>query len=83
MTRGADSNGLAAAAARLTTRYGAHLPAAAIREVLYETHQRLLARATVTTYLPLLAERAAAAQLGDLVSEAESRTAGTGTGTGG
>jgi hypothetical protein len=64
---------LTAATARLTTRYGAHLPAATISDIVQEVYRSLLARATVTTYVPLLAERAAAARLADLVSSAQTQ----------
>lgn len=60
-----DRNGdlLAPAAARLTARYGRSVDADTIRTVLRETYDALLADATVTAFLPLLAERSAAARL--------------------
>lgn len=65
-----DRNGdlLAPAAARLTARYGRTVDADTIHTILRETYDALLAGATVTTFLPLLAERTAAtriAQSGD------------------
>lgn len=63
MTHGQGTDALTAAAGRLTTRYGERLPAEQIRRVLDETYRALLARATITAYLPVLAERVAAARL--------------------
>ena len=60
-----DRNGdpLAPAAARLTARYGQLLGPDTIRLVLHEAYEALLANASVTTFLPVLAERSAAARL--------------------
>jgi hypothetical protein len=65
MDGGHDRNGdpLAPAAARLTARYGPVIGEETIRQVLRETYEALLAGATVTTFLPILAERSAAARL--------------------
>jgi hypothetical protein len=54
---------LAPAAARLTARYGQLLGPDAIRLALNEAYEALLADATVTAFLPILAERSAAAHL--------------------
>jgi hypothetical protein len=54
---------LAPAAARLTARYGQLVGPDTVRLVLHETYEALLADATVTTYLPILAERSAATRL--------------------
>jgi hypothetical protein len=54
---------LAPAAARLTDRYGQILDAETIRQVLPQAYEALLTSATVTTFLPILAERSAAARL--------------------
>lgn len=58
-----DSDLLAPAAARLTTRFGQRIEAETIHRVLHETYRTLLTTATVTTFLPLLAERSAATRL--------------------
>jgi hypothetical protein len=54
---------LAPAAARLTTRYGHLMGAETIHMVLHETYRALLANATITSFLPILAERSAATRL--------------------
>lgn len=56
---------LAPAAARLMARYGQLIDAETIHRVLHETYRTLLANATVTNFLPILAERSAATQLAD------------------
>lgn len=58
-----DGDPLAPAAARLTARYGRLVDLDAIRLALHEAYEALLADATVTAFLPLLAERSAAARL--------------------
>jgi hypothetical protein len=60
-----DRNGdlLALSVARLTARYGHLADADAIRTILHETYEALLADATVTTFIPLLAERSVATRL--------------------
>lgn len=65
MAREPDRHGdlLAPAAARLTARYGRSVDADTIRAILHETYDALLADATITTFLPLLAERTAATRL--------------------
>jgi hypothetical protein len=60
---------LRAAQQRLTLRFGSSVPAPTIARVLEETYERFLARSTVTTYLPLLAERAAATRLRELADD--------------
>lgn len=58
-----NSDPLAPAAARLTARYGQLIGNDTVRQVLHETYDALLAAATVTTFLPILAERSAATRL--------------------
>jgi hypothetical protein len=57
---------LAAAAERLAARYGHTAPPEKIDRVLHDAYERLLATSTITAYLPVLAERSAAAQLAAL-----------------
>lgn len=54
---------LAPVVARLLVRFGDEADAAEVRAVVEACHTRLAAGASVTTYLPVLAERAAAATL--------------------
>ena len=56
---------LGPAAARLTARYGQLMDTEIIHRVLHETYRALLANATITSFLPILAERSAAKQLAD------------------
>jgi hypothetical protein len=63
MAPGRNSDVLATAADRLTARYGEVIAVDTIRRVLDETYQSLLTKSTITTYLPVLAERSAAARL--------------------
>jgi Protein-tyrosine-phosphatase-like, N-terminal domain len=71
---GSESDTLASAAARLTARYGRLIAAETIHEVLHETYQSLLSNATITTFLPILAERSAATQLADTTNGSPPRT---------
>jgi hypothetical protein len=57
---------LTAVAERLAARYDGTVPADTIRRVLHDEYHALLATSTITTYLPLLAERAADARLTDI-----------------
>jgi protein-tyrosine phosphatase-like protein len=66
---------LAPAAARLTARYGQLMDAEIIHRVLHETYRALLANATITNFLPILAERSAAKQLADRPDAIQSSTA--------
>jgi hypothetical protein len=61
-----DEAVLAPAVARLRARYGHAVPDETIRLVLRTSHDRLRAQARVTTYLLVLAERAASTQLAAL-----------------
>lgn len=57
---------LAPAFARLRARHGRSVPEETIRLVLAECHEHLRAEATVTTYLVVLAERAASTRIAEL-----------------
>jgi hypothetical protein len=57
---------LTAVAERLAVRFGGTVPADTIHRVLHDEYQGLLATSTITTYLPLLAERAADARLSQI-----------------
>jgi hypothetical protein len=58
-----DGDALAHATARLVVRFGHVADAEEIRALLDECHTRLRARASVTSYLVVLSERAVAAAL--------------------
>lgn len=59
---------LTAATERLTARFGT-VPADTIHRVLHDEYQALLSTSTITTYLPLLAERAADTRLTRVADE--------------
>lgn len=60
------TDALASAALRLHARFGGAVELAVVREVLEECYDRLLAQATVTSFLVILAERTAASRLAAL-----------------
>ncbi len=57
------TDALEAAALRLESRFGPRIDLATIRRTLDDCYERLVAQATVTTYLVVLAERNAARRL--------------------
>ena len=63
---GVHDDVLAPAVARLRARYGHAVPDETIHLVLRQSHERLRAQATVTTYLVVLAERAASVRIAAL-----------------
>jgi hypothetical protein len=58
-----DAELLGPAVTRLIARFGQHIEADTIRRILHDTYSALQSEATVTAFLPLLAERSAASQL--------------------
>lgn len=68
---------LARAARRMSRRYSGTFGGETVESYLEECHALLAARATVTAYLPLLAERFAAERLDAIVRAARRPAAGT------
>lgn len=69
MDPGTPADPLRPAARRLAARFGDALPEATIARVLEEAHEALLVHSTVTVYVPVLAERLAAARLAAVAAQ--------------
>jgi hypothetical protein len=82
MDPGTTADRLGPAARRLAARFGDTLPEATIARVLEETHEALLVQSTVTVYVPVLAERVAAARLAAVAAEQRGARHSSGNTTG-